>query len=327
MSNKLKPLDYCTKSPLVNRKSILPVDVQQKKDIIAIINKTILTDDYSILNSLSDEYITSIDRLINPINQILTTRLADLKNTKPHRPNSSNSLQTIILKRRASMPSYRTLPKIEENKINNSNSPTRRKSFSGITKYDPQDGETVVKVEIKDVIINFDVSEKKKKTLTKIIKSFVLIEKEIVNIDNKCDKKKYKWFNNLLSFKIFIKHSIDYTYNYSVVTVKDNELTDTSFYKVETEDELNLIFCNTDNKETDTISVLNIPNMKDKLVINSIRKNLNLENTLKNLGIVEELFACLLSPLKYDDILYDYFREKLPVNIGDFLDKINIEFT
>jgi len=326
MSNKLKPLDYCTKSPLVNRKSILAVDDLQRNEIIAVINKMILTDDYNILNNLSDDYITSIYKLIKPINKIVAVKLSYLNNTKPHRPDSTNTTSSVTLRRRASLPMYYTLPKIDENKVNEFKDENRRKSFSGIPNEDSKQ-KNVKRVGIKDVTINFDLILKKKRSLIKIIKSFVLIEKEIVNINNRCEKKQYVWFNHFLSLKLLAKHQTIYTYKYSVVMREDNELIDKTVYKLKELDVLDIIFHNDGNCDNNKISLIDIPNLKDKIIVNSIQKNMNLENTLNKIEIIEELVACLLSPLKYDDILLDHLRDRMPSKVAELLDQIDITFT
>ena len=166
MSNNLHKLDYSNnaslcnyaKSPLLSRKKEKVLTSKQKSDIISIISKTLDSENYNILHSLSDEYVNSVYKILKPFNKILSIRIANT-NTKPHKPTEPNLNKTYIRPNRR-----RSLPQIDE-KVKSSpssspkNSPElfkRCQTFNGLGLKDKEYNKDII-LPILEILINIFV--------------------------------------------------------------------------------------------------------------------------------------------------------------------------
>ena len=172
-------------------------------------------------------------------------------------------------------------------------------------------------VKISSIKFNLDLIESQIRNLHKLAKSFYLVKREYKEIDNRCELYYYKWYNNYLQLYLEINVNTIYNYSYGVTKKSGSILCDSKYYKIRRNDFMNIVF-----KDNYKIEILNIDNIQNK-----IQKKLG-ERIKSNsyLQIMDEVFATLLIPLKYDDNLYHLLIDQIPDSLRQIMDNIDVNF-
>lgn len=321
-------------------------DLMSKSQFLRLFGEILSNSD--TLNNISDKQLLELYKYINPINTkinkildkssyqsinrnyrvlppiresgIMEPSIMESETTE-NTGNNGNLDSTYIIKNihnRALNSGHNNIPN-SNNQLNTKNDKYIQKYSVNIPNHKNLYAQNIVKnyVKISSIKFNLDLIESQIRNLHKLAKSFYLVKRKYKEIDNRCELYYYKWYNNYLQLYLEINVNTIYNYSYGVTKKSGSILCDSKYYKIRRNDFMNIVF-----KDNYKIEILNIDNIQNK-----IQKKLG-ERIKSNsyLQIMDEVFATLFIPLKYDDNLYNLLIDQIPDNLRQIMDNIDVNF-